>query len=237
MSAENGDTPREEVTDLEDVVRSEAVQNRENFERNIYNLWGHSEVGLEAKRAAMTMLSTKTGMYARIPLICKADSCPYADNCPMIAYDLAPLGEVCPVEAAQIELRYAEYDKQFSLDDASFTDRNLVSEIINLDIMSERCKALMSKEQVPVVDVVAGISEQGVEYTRPEVSKYWEAYEKTLRRRGELLQLMMATRRDNKDKIIKEKSILEIISEVSNGGGFVIDERPDHIVDVEGERI
>ena len=35
----------------------------------------------------MTMLSTKTGMYARIPLVCKANSCPYAEKCQLLNYN------------------------------------------------------------------------------------------------------------------------------------------------------
>ena len=57
-----------------DSTQCEAVINRENFERNLSNTWGYSNVGIEAKRAAMSMLATKTGMYARIPLMCKAES-------------------------------------------------------------------------------------------------------------------------------------------------------------------
>lgn len=74
-------------TDLheEDVT---AIQNRELMERNLSNIWGHSTLGLEAKKAAMSMLSTKNGMYARIPLVCKANSCPYADSCMLLKYDL-----------------------------------------------------------------------------------------------------------------------------------------------------
>ena len=86
----------------------------------------------------MTMLSTKTGMYARIPLVCKANSCPYAEKCQLLNYNLAPLGELCPKETAEIELRYYEYSKEFDLDSASFTDKNLVSELINYDIMLDR---------------------------------------------------------------------------------------------------
>lgn len=211
-----------------------AVTSRLNFERAIsqQNVWNHSPLGVEAKRAAMTMLSTKHGMYARIPLTCKADTCPYSESCQLLAYGLAPQGEYCPVETAQIELRYAGYSSDFNLDEASFTDKNLVSELINLDIMVERCKALMSKEGVPVVDVVAGIAENGEEFYRPEVSKYFEAYERANKRRNELYQLMMATRRDKKKDAPEEKSIRDIIAEVvdvDNNGGFVIDERPEHL--------
>lgn len=211
--------------------KTQAVINRENFEKNITNLWGHSATGIEAKKAAMTMLSTKTGMYARIPLICKGDCCPYAETCNMINYDLAPVGEACPVEAAQIELRYSAYNEDFDLSNSSFTDRVLVSELINLDIMAERCKALMTKEEVPVIEVVSGISESGDTFSRPEVSKHFEAYEKTLKKREEILQLMMATRKDKKDDGQKEKSLLEIIEEATKEG-FVEAQRPDNVIDV-----
>ena len=225
----NQDERNEEITDLvESDERSQAIANRENFEANIKNLWGHSATGVEAKKAAMTMLSTKTGMYAKIPIICKADSCPYAETCPLLAYDLAPLGEFCPIETAQIELRYEGYAKDFDLEYASFTDKAIVSEIINCDIMMERCKALMAKEGVPVVDVVAGISESGEVFTRPEVSKYWEAYEKAAKKRNEAYQLMMATRKDKKDDGNDTKSITEIIAEAVTEGNLIeVEERPD----------
>ena len=218
----------EEITDVAADERSQAVMNRENFEAGVKNLWGHSELGIEAKKAAMTMLSTKTGMYAKIPIICKADSCPFAETCPLLAYDLAPLGEYCPIETAQIELRYQGYSQDFDLEFSSFTDKAIVSEIINADIMMERCKAMMAKEGVPVTDVVAGIAENGEVYTRPEVSKYWEAYERAQKKRNEAYQLMMATRKDKKDDGSDTKSLTEIIAEAVTEGSFIeVEQRPD----------
>lgn len=215
-----------------DSAQCEAVMNRENFERNLSNTWGYSNVGIEAKRAAMSMLATKTGMYARIPLMCKAESCPYSDSCSLLPYNLAPIGEPCPVETAQIEIRFAGYEKDFNLDNASFTDKNLVAELINHDIMLERCKALITKEGVLVTDVVAGVSENGEEFYRPEVSKHWEAYERIQKKRNEIYQLMMATRRDNKDKEGSgDDSITKAMADMF-ATDFVVEERPEEYIDV-----
>jgi hypothetical protein len=211
---------------VKDAAHLEAIQNRENFESNVQNLWGHSSLGIEAKRAAMTMLSTKTGMYARIPLVCKSDDCPYSESCQLLSYNLAPTGEYCPMETAQIEIRFHGYSQDFDLDTASFTDKNLVSEIINYDIMIERCKALIAKEGVLVIDVIAGATEQGELFYRPEVSKHLEAHDKLTRRRNEVYQLMMATRRDKKGEVDASQSITDILAGIASAE-YVIDEKPE----------
>lgn len=201
------------ISDLDTTEDSLAVENRKNFEAAIAasNLWGHSSKGLEAKQAAMTMLSTKTGLYARIPLICKADSCPYAETCPLLPYDLAPEGEYCPQETAQIEMRAYSYSNDIDIENASFTDKALLNEIIGLDIMLERCRALMAKEGTPVIEVVAGISDHGDEIRQPVVSKAWEAYEKISKKRNTAYQLMMMTRKDNKDQEVNQDDALSEI--------------------------
>lgn len=218
------------IDNIQDT-ESTAIANREEFEKSITNLWGHSQTGLEAKRAAMTMLSTKTGMYAKVPIRCKADSCPYSDSCQLLPYDLAPIGEFCPIETAQIELRFQGYAEDFDIDSSSFTDKCIISEIINCDIMMERCKALMAKEGDPVIQVVAGVSEEGTEYYRPEVSRYWEAYDKAMRRRNENYQLMVATRRDKKSNGEKEVSITQVIASAFEDGTLddIEEVKPDHL--------
>lgn len=223
----------DEAMEIESAAAAELAEikaRREALESNVGNVWGHSSLGLEAKKAAMTMLSTKHGMYAKIPLVCKAQECPYSESCLILKYDLAPHGEPCPVETAEIEARYSGYSMDFDIEGASFTDRALVSEIINLDIMIERCKALMSKEGVPIVDVVAGVDEDGNVLMRPEVSKAVEAYDKFTKKRNEIYQLMVATRKDKKIDTSEDLGIHTIIAQAidaDENGGFVIDERPE----------
>lgn len=217
------------MTDLTNEDKELAIANREQLEKNITNLWGHSSKGIEAKKAAMTMLGTKNGMYAKIPLICKAETCPYASTCMLLRYDLAPIGEPCPEETAQVEVRYVQYDKQFELDEASFTDKNLVSELINYDIMLNRLRTLLAKEEVMVVDVVTGVSEQGDVFTHPEVSKTWEAYERVSKKRDNIYDMMLATRKSvksNKD-VDTSNSITQVLSQVMSADDFVIDVRPE----------
>lgn len=218
------------INDLEDE-KALALQNRELMEANLNNIWGHSALGIEAKKAAMSMLSTKNGMYARIPLVCKGSTCPYAESCMLLKYNLAPIGEPCPKETAEIELRYAAYNEDFDLDESSFTDKNLVSEIINYDIMLDRLRALLAKEEVLVVDIVAGIAENGEEFTQPVVSKTWEAYERVSKKRDTAYDLMLATRKSNKSKDgdTGQESIAQMMAKVMNVQDFIIDVKPDDI--------
>ena len=218
----------EEIMDAPVNIKSEAIENRKNLEANMKNIWGHSELGIEAEKAAMTMLSTKTGMYARVPLRCKADECPYAESCNLLEYNLAPRGEFCPQETAMVKTNYVGYSDDFDIDNASFTDKNIVSTIIHYDVMIERVKSLIAKEGVPVVDVVAGIAENGEVFTRPEVSKHIEALEKFIKKRNELYQLMMGTRRDKKGEVTTEDSLSTILSRATTGD-FVIDTKPENI--------
>ena len=194
-------------------------------------VWGHSETALEAKRAAMSMLATKHGLYAKITISWKADECHYRETCLILKYGIAPEGEICPMEAAQIETRYAGYDSDFNLDESSFTDRNIVSEIINLDIQIERCKALMASEGVPVVDVIVGMDEgTGAPLYRPEVSKFQDAYERLLERRNKLYNLMEATRKDRKEDVQETQSIDSVIAAAlmkQANDEFVIDAKPE----------
>lgn len=163
------------------------------------------------------MLSTKTGMYARIPLICKAQGCPYSDTCQLLKYDLAPIGEYCPVETARIEMSACSYAQDIDIDTTSFTDRTLLNEIIGYDIMLERCRALMAKEGTPVIEITTAVNELGDEIKQPTVSKAWEAYERISKKRNEAYQLMMMTRKDNKNNNQEtQQSMSEILATIDS---------------------
>ena len=83
--------------------------------------------------------------------------------------------------------------------------------------MLERCKALISREGTPVIDIAIGIDNEGNEIRQPTVSKSWEAYEKISKKRDSVYQLLMLTRKDKKsddsdDSISTSQMLRDVIS-------------------------
>lgn len=213
--------------------KDKAAEKRKAFEAmmdTVGNPWGYSEGALESKKAAMTMLSTKTGLYSRIPIVCKGCNCPYGATCGLLEFGLDTVGERCVLETTMIEQKLANYTEEFGLDESSYTDWTMVKELINAEIMIERCLALMSQEGSAITEEFIGTSESsGVDYFRKEISKTQELYERNLKIKERILDTMMATRKAKSrmkgDDGNTERSILDSIFDID----FVEDEKPDHL--------
>lgn len=162
------------------------------------NSWQYSAKGVQAKRAVKAINSLKHGTYARVPIICKGQGCPYGNSCHLLKNDLAPEREPCPFEADKVERLVKGYAQDFDIDDLSFTDSILLKEIINCDIIIDRCMALMQEEATPVIEMSMGCDKDGNEVLQPNVSKAWEALERVSKKRNADYQLMLMTRKDRK---------------------------------------
>lgn len=160
------------------------------------NPWGLSRKGRAAVTTANKLIKYRNGLKARIPIICTGDKCPYRATCQLLTYDMAPIGEPCPTEIAQIELRSMGYAQDIDVDNASFTDKNLLNELIMLDVMLERAKGLLAAEGTPVMEYTIGLSQKGDEIRQPQVSKSWEAYERISKKRDATYDLLMMTRKN-----------------------------------------
>ena len=217
------------------VVLDEKFQNLDKLIIS-QNVFGHDELGLRGIKAAMQINSLKTGMYARIPIYCKDEKCPFADNCILYMNGVAPAGQACPVEIAQLEQKIRAYTTQFGLDpdkmNEQATDWALVEEIITMEVYMSRCKAKMALEQDPVQMMVTGVSEDGDPITTPNVSKYVDAYERFSRKRDRDYELLLATRKSvQKEKQDnKEIDVLSLIEQAQQEPGFYdIEQKPEHL--------
>ena len=126
---------------------------------------------------------------------------------------------------------YEEYKNDFNLEDGSFTDKVLVKDLINYEILLERCKSLLQTNGVLVEDVIAGVSESGDAFYRPEVSKHWEAYERIQKKRNEIYNLMIATRKDKNTgkSSSNDHSMSSMLDSILANEDFIVEEKPNTI--------
>lgn len=236
MAEENKEKSTEEKRDELDAMLIESPEEEERKEltaqtdqiianmQKCGNAWNLSHKSRENLRLAMSGLAMTNGMYSRIPLVCKGDECPYANQCVLHYHGRCEVGSYCEWELAQINLRAQHYSEDIDYDSSSFTDRNLMSELIMLDIMLERCKALLAKDGTPVIDMAIGIDSEGNEVRQPAVSKAWEAYEKVSKKRDQTYQLLMMTRKDKKSmgKDEDSQSLTDTLRDVIDSSGISV---------------
>lgn len=195
------------------------------------NRWGYSPSGYMSKALVSKHLnSVKTGLYAIYPIPCKQGKCPYGSSCIALQNNIQPpYGEPCVIETNRIENLIIEYSQQFNLDSSSTTDRIQIKELIQLDILMDRCQILMAQDVDILQDIEAGMTDKGEVFTQPVVSRYYDAWERMSKRRQSIMNDMMATRRSKKgmpEEIQNDADI--ILGILDNQEDFMkVEERPE----------
>lgn len=196
--------------------------------------WNLSPKGREAINTAVAMSKTKHGLYASIPMLCKAEACPYASVCPLVDMGQAPEGERCPLEIAMILNRYEDYSKEFGIDDRNIVDMGLVKDLIDYDIQLFRAENKIAIQGDFVEDIVVTITEGGEAITNPKLSQATEYKDKIMNKRFKILELMNSTRKDKAgDKLTlsldPSSYAAQLMSTISG------DMKPGQIIDVDYE--
>lgn len=214
------------------LAEAEELQNKlALFKESQDNPWGYSPKGKVAKSAAMAMLSTKSGLYARIPITCKGVGCPYSETCELLKAGLEPYGEKCAIETELIDRAFEGYKYDFGLDDnANYTDLNIIKNIITCDVMLERAQALMSQEGSAISETYAGSNEKtGEDFYNKDISKALELYERHEKQRSRLYDMMLATRKAKAQaKQTNESSVNDMMMAALNME-IEYEEKPDYI--------
>lgn len=161
--------------------------------------WTQNPAAVQAIDVARRLRSTKHGLYASVPIICKAEGCPYRDACPLMQMQMAPFGEKCPIEIAAIEDLFERYctDLNIDRDDPRNTvDLIMVKELVDIDVSLLRCDNKMAIDADFIIDNVVGMTEEGEALTKKELHPVVEYKEKLRSSKNKTLQLLNSTRRD-----------------------------------------
>jgi len=138
------------------------------------------------------------GMYAHVPIVCKAEGCPYYGVCSIKdEINLSTIiGEPCPVEMAELIELHTKYSEQFKLDEVdNLSLEGLVRELIDKEIQIRRCDKYISLE-ADFMEEIEEYDKFGNTIVHRELSKPVEYKEKLNKRKGDILQLLYATPKD-----------------------------------------
>lgn len=223
--------PEEEVEIQRIEEAFKAFKKKSIFDTTNSNPWNYTKSGwLSKKLVSKHLNSVKTGLNSIYPIPCKKDQCPYGDSCIALQNNLEPpYGEPCVMETYKIEQLLIGYARDFDIDSASATDQILIKELVQLDLLMDRCQILMAKEGDVLQNVNMGVTDDGEVYTQPVVSRYLDAYERCSKRRQSLLNEMLGTRHSRKGlkevPINEDELLLKVINSVDDFDK--VEERPD----------
>lgn len=179
------------------VPRSEYVENLPLISQAKLPMeWQFSARGVQALTIASQMANIKHGLYASIPMLCKGADCPYAATCPLLAMELAPVAERCPLEVSKIMKRFEQYSEQLDIDDNNIVDMTLIKDLIDIDIQLIRADNKLAVDADFIQDVTVTITEHGDEITQPQIHKAVDYKDKLLKKRHDILGLLHSTRKD-----------------------------------------
>lgn len=164
-----------------------------------HTAWTQNPNAVQAIEIAKRLRSTKHGMYASVPIICKAEHCPYAESCELQQMQLAPYGDKCPMEIAAIEDLFQRYCSDMDInpeDPRQQVDAIMVKEVVDIDISMLRCDKKMAISADFIVDQVVNVTEDGDAITRQELHPLTEYKEKLRAQKFKTLNLLNSTRKD-----------------------------------------
>lgn len=230
----------EEAKDLDRIEEGYKLLQR-SFINTGRDPWSVSRAGHFSRKLISThMNSMKNGLYSIYPIPCKRGACPYGSSCIALRNHMEPpYGEACVIETAKIERLIIDYSSQFKMESSSATDRTMIRELVQLELLMDRCQNLMAQECSPLQEVVAGIGEDGSPYTQPVVSKYFDAWERMSKRKQSLLNDLEGTRRSKRGKGNDEMDDAQIIlTTLANNEDFMkVEERPEQFKDLDTSRL
>lgn len=167
--------------------------------------WSQSSQHELAIRWSRDIRQLKHGMYASIPIICRGESCPYRDNCPLFAEGFAPEGEKCPLEIAAIQDLTERYCTELNIDvedPYQAIDVMMVKDLVDIDISMLRCDNKMAVTADFIVENVVGVTDNFESITRQELNPILEFKEKLRTMKFKTLQLLNSTRKDKEGQRI-----------------------------------
>lgn len=156
--------------------------------------WGQSAAAIDEVKKARVMMTTKHGMFANVPLVCKGAECPLSGVC-TIPVRNRPVSQRCPIEIGAIIELYDRYCTKLGVGPEDYFDQSQVKDLVDTEIKLLRANGYLAIDADFIQQVVAEVDRDGNVHTKPELHKATDYEHQLLARKRQILGDLMATRK------------------------------------------
>lgn len=165
-------------------------------------MWGINSSVIKEISNMNKMYSSKHGMFASVPIICKNKDCVYKDVC-MISPNQRIEGNRCPMEISAILSRYSQWCNHFDIDSVDdvidskdLVDATLIKDLVNIEVQMLRAENRIAINGDFMAKVLVDIDRKCNPYYGQEVSKETEFLMILQDKKIKILNQLNATRKD-----------------------------------------
>jgi hypothetical protein len=182
-----------------------------SLRRKIWYLDGWTAEEISAVEEQLTI-------YKELPIVCKGDSCPFADICPLVSNGLVKrwLGVGCPIEVVDAFRHFAGYINDLSITPTDYVDIQMVNDLVRLQILMGRCDKLIRRES-PVETMVVGTdSKTGLKHDTRQPNQLLEAQRRLRQDIHKIYQLLVASRQAKVDAEAKQQRKADVSNQMAD---------------------
>ena len=139
-------------------------------------MWGMSTALIQEIINMNKVYSSKHGLFASVPIICKNQDCVYKNVC-MVSPSQRIVGHRCPMEISAIMSRYELWCRHFGLDTSTdvidtkdLVDATLIKDLVNVEIQMIRAENKIALSGDFMADTLLDIDKKCKPYFGKDIS-------------------------------------------------------------------
>lgn len=165
-------------------------------------MWGISPAVVKEIGNMNRVYSSKHGMFASVPIMCRGADCAYKDVC-MVSQAQRIVGNRCPMEISAILSRYEQWCTHFDIntvgdviDSKDLVDATLIKDLVNIEVQMLRVENKIALNGDFMTDTLLDIDKKCQPYYGKIVAPETEFLMTLQDRKIKILNQLNATRKD-----------------------------------------
>lgn len=184
---------KSKMSEIEKVDKNNFLKEFESLRPDLFFPESWSSEDKEKAAELVRPQRTKTSMFSSIPMNCEGSKCTFANTCPLLKENLAPVGNPCPIEMSIVAEFTAEYMDQLDVQPDNLVEVSMIRDLVDQEVQYIRKTKLLAKEDF-IQENVIGVDQDGQPIMKKELHLAVDLEDKLHKRRKDLRNQLLATR-------------------------------------------